>query len=475
MSTSFILDVIAHRPWLIDQAGLELITGIADRTALESPTALAERLGRPLDNSHCTEMVGHTAIIPISGPMFPKANLFTEVSGATSTESVAQDFVQALDDPSVHAIVLDINSPGGAVDGVSELAALIAQSRGMKPVTAYVGNMACSAAYWVASAADSIVVSDTAVLGSIGVVTQYVKRNEPGVSRMDIVSTQSPKKCLDPGTDAGKAEVQATIDALAQVFVETVAQNRGVSVNTVLEKFGQGGVRVGSKAVALGMADRLGSRSDAINAAGTSFQSRSFAAAVTEEEMTISNNPSQATVVAPAAAPEPLTVALVVSRNPEVAEVLRAEGRSEAKAGLEVALAAARTESAGLERARITDINALALPGYEVLAAEAVASGKSASDFAVAQARAQKAQGSKLIAAIQADEAVVAVVGTPPAPASEAKPVKVDLSLPVEDRAKAAWEKDPQIRAEFGELSIYTSYMRANESGRVRILSRSKE
>ena len=197
MSTSFILDVIAHRPWLIDQAGLELITGIADRTALESPTALAERLGRPLDNSHCTEMVGHTAIIPISGPMFPKANLFTEVSGATSTESVAQDFVQALDDPSVHAIVLDINSPGGAVDGVSELAALIAQSRGMKPVTAYVGNMACSAAYWVASAADSIVVSDTAVLGSIGVVTQHVKRNEPGVSRMDIVSTQSPKKCLD--------------------------------------------------------------------------------------------------------------------------------------------------------------------------------------------------------------------------------------------------------------------------------------
>ncbi|WP_300616088.1 S49 family peptidase, partial [Dokdonella sp.] len=253
--------IAASRPWYIQRESLESILAVADRQG--DVEALQTRLGRPLDNTRAVSMRDGVAVIPVTGPIFRYANLFTSISGATSTQELATDIQTALDNPYVRAIVLDFDSPGGEATGISELARLIAGARDRKRIVAYGGGIVASAAYWLASAADEIVIDDTAMLGSIGVVMSYLDTSErdakAGVRRVEIVSSQSPDKRIDPATESGRAKVQATVDALAGLFVDAVAANRDVTVDTVLTDFGQGGVLVGAAAVAAGMADRLGS------------------------------------------------------------------------------------------------------------------------------------------------------------------------------------------------------------------------
>ncbi|KEZ65412.1 hypothetical protein C5I_0136090, partial [Pseudomonas syringae pv. syringae FF5] len=106
------------------------------------------------------------AIIPVVGPVFRYANLFTEISGATSTQVLATDLQSALDDPSIKSIILNIDSPGGVAAGINELADQIHAGRARKRIVAYVGGTGASAAYWLASAASEIVIDETALLGS---------------------------------------------------------------------------------------------------------------------------------------------------------------------------------------------------------------------------------------------------------------------------------------------------------------------
>jgi ClpP class serine protease len=188
---------------------------------------------------------------------------FTQISGAVSTEVLATDIQAAIDNPAVRAIVLDVDSPGGAAAGINELANVIFESRGKKPIVARVGGTGASAAYWLGAAADRLYVDATGLVGSIGVVATFLdssKRDEAsGVRQVEIVSSQSPDKRLDVVTEDGRAKVQATVDSLAQVFIDRVATFRGVTSRHVIENFGRGGLVVGAAAVAAGMADALGS------------------------------------------------------------------------------------------------------------------------------------------------------------------------------------------------------------------------
>lgn len=257
-----ILTRIKAEPWAITQEYMDTILDIAQRENM-NPEAVAQELGRPLDSSYDVEIRDGVAILPVSGPLFRYANLFTALSGASSYQMLARDFKKAVDSPEVHAILLDIDSPGGEANGVSEFADQIFAARGDKPIVAYVGGTGASAAYWIASAADEIVLNDTALVGSIGTVMSVTDTRErdakAGVARYEIVSSQSPYKRVDPATDAGRARYQALVDSLSDVFIERVARYRGVSAETVLKNYGQGDVRVGQAAVGAGMADRIGS------------------------------------------------------------------------------------------------------------------------------------------------------------------------------------------------------------------------
>ncbi|WP_244158842.1 S49 family peptidase [Azotobacter beijerinckii] len=237
---------------------LDALLAIADRQG--NPEALEARLGRPLDNTRAVTLRDGVAVIPITGPIMRYANLFTRISGATSTQELATDLRTALDDPKVKAIVLNIDSPGGEATGINELADMVYAARSRKPIKAYVGGTGASAAYWIASAAGEVVVDDTALLGSIGVVLEVaVRQAEAGQKRYTLVSSNAPNKRPDVETERGRAEIAKTIDALADVFTAKVARNLGVKPEKVAAMGDHGGVRVGAAAVEAGLAHRTGS------------------------------------------------------------------------------------------------------------------------------------------------------------------------------------------------------------------------
>lgn len=257
MNTAF--DIASAQPWLMLPDALNNLLTISER--LGDPAALEARLGHKLDNSRNVVLRNGVAIIPVVGPIFRYANLLTEISGATSTQILATDIRQALDNPAVKAIVLNIDSPGGVASGINELADMIYAGRTQKRIAAYIGGTGASAAYWIASAAHEVVVDDTAMVGSIGVVVEVTVTTDTGKGpkRYEIVSRNAPNKRPDLATEEGRAKVAETVDAMADVFVAKVARNLNATAARVPAMGGHGGLLVGAQAVKSGLAHRLGS------------------------------------------------------------------------------------------------------------------------------------------------------------------------------------------------------------------------
>lgn len=421
-------DLVASMPWAITPEMLGVISDIARRDN-EPIEALEAKLGRPLQNTRTVSVRNGVAIVPVTGPVFRYANLFTRISGATSLDVLAQDFNAALDDPLVSSIVLNIDSPGGQANGIAEFAAMVRNSS--KPVTAYVDGSAASAAYWIAAAAGDVVMSKTALVGSIGAVITVDPKSREG--QLEIVSSQSPNKRPDLTTDAGRAQIQRMIDALAQVFIEDVAAYRGVSVETVLSDFGQGDVFIGAAAVERGMADRIGTLEEVIaELSGGKVKTASPILTKGVEAMNL----------------EELRAA-----HPDLCAALVEEGRN---AGFDAGAAA--------ERQRIQDVEAQALPGHEALIATLKFDGKTSGPEAAVQVLAAERQtADKNLAAIR-DERQKPL---PAAAAPEDAPAAED-SMPLEDRAKAKWEKDATVRAEFGKFETFMAWFKADSEGRVK-------
>lgn len=117
------LELAASQPWLMLPDALDNLLTISDR--MGDPVALATKRGERLEETRRVTMRGNVAVVPVVGPIFRYANLFTEISGATSTQVLATDLQRALDDPKVKSIVLNIDSPGGVASGINELAEMI--------------------------------------------------------------------------------------------------------------------------------------------------------------------------------------------------------------------------------------------------------------------------------------------------------------------------------------------------------------
>lgn len=254
------LDAALNVTWAMEERALETLLDIAARENEVTPEALEAYRAKALANGDRVRARDGVAVIDAVGALFKRANLFTAISGATSYSIMRADLQAALDDPTVRAIMLNIDSPGGEASGSGELSQAIYDARGKKPIVAYVGGRGASAAYWIASAADRVVVDPSAVLGSIGVqVAASVREPKPGEKSYRFVSSQSPNKNPELGTEQAAEQIQTMIDAMAQVFVADVARNRGVATETVLSDFGKGGIFVGQQAIDAGLADSIGS------------------------------------------------------------------------------------------------------------------------------------------------------------------------------------------------------------------------
>lgn len=331
-------ELAASRPWLMLPDALDSLLAIADRQG--DPEALEARLGRPLENTRTVTMRNGVAVIPVVGPIMRYANLFTRISGATSTQELATDIQTALDDSKVKAIILNMDSPGGEANGINELGDLIYAARGKKPIKAYAGGSLASGAYWLASAADEVVVDDTALVGSIGVVVEVALREaREGEKRYTITSRNAPNKRPDLSTEEGRAEVAKTIDALGDVFVAKVARNLGVNAAEVPAKGDHGGLLVGAAAVEAGLAHRLGSL-------------ESLIAELAGPASNTTRKLSMTTVKTTAE----LQAALAAGTDPQTIQIAVAE---------QVDVAAIEAKAVAAERERIAGIQALAQPGFE--------------------------------------------------------------------------------------------------------------
>ncbi|AFC85459.1 S49 family peptidase [Frateuria aurantia] len=353
-------DMAAARPWLMMPQSLERLLAIADRQL--EPQALETRPGDELRNTRTTSVRDGVAIVPVTGPIFRYANLMTRICGATSTQVLATDIQAALDDPSVRAIVLDIDSPGGEANGINELAEMIFAARGQKPIVSYVGGTGASAGYWIASAADEIVADETAVLGSIGVVLEVMLADDaPGKRRLQIVSQNAPNKRPDLKTEEGQAKVGDMINSMARVFEAKVARNRGVALDQVGPMGDHGGVRIGADAVAAGLADRLGSL-------------ESVVAELSQRRPSPFQNTRRSPMGHKVSSTEELQQAISAGVDPATIELIPAAAQDDP---------ALAQQAAAAERARIQGINALARPGFEKEVAAAIESGMPVAEAAL--------------------------------------------------------------------------------------------
>lgn len=253
------LEAAENVVWAMEESALQTLLAIAGREHEVTPEALEAYQAKALAGTNQAQIRDGVAIIAANGPMFKRANIMTAMSGATSYEIMRQDLQAAIDGGKAKAAIVNLDTPGGEASGAGELANYIASLRGTFPVVAYVNGTAASAGYWIASACSEIVVDAQAVLGSIGVQWAMRSREDPkGTTTHTFISSQSPMKNADPGTEEGGAHIQGVVDAMAEVFVGAVAANRGVDTQTVLSDFGRGGILVGQQAVSAGLADRIG-------------------------------------------------------------------------------------------------------------------------------------------------------------------------------------------------------------------------
>lgn len=264
---------LAATPWAITAEALDgLLAAVRGETgaleysdfhgaASEEHRALASMLGPAAPDTRLTRIKGDVGSLTINGPIVPHASLFTEASGLVSIERLTAEFQALEQNPAISTVLLVFDSPGGAVTGVSEFANLVRSSE--KRTLSYVYGYAASAAYWMASAADEIIASNTGLVGSIGVIVS-VRKN--GAKEVEVLrNSQSPKKALDPSTDAGKDETIKILDSLASVFVDTVASNRKTDPENVLKNFGQGAVFGAEVAQKNGMIDQIAYLQDFLN------------------------------------------------------------------------------------------------------------------------------------------------------------------------------------------------------------------
>lgn len=260
MTTSRALQAAIAEPWAITAEGLQLVLSVASRENNVSIEALEAYRAEHVPHAERMTKRGSVAIIEATGPMLRRANFFSAISGATSYDVLRRDLQAALDDQSVKSIILNFDTPGGEVTGVDELSKAIKAATSKKKVVAYVGGTAASAGYWLASQASEIVISETAILGSIGVraALQDTSKKDAEAGNIEFISSKAPGKRIDLSTDEGRARIQRTIDALESVFISTVAMGRGVKDEDVTAKFGGGDVLIGTAAIAAGMADRIG-------------------------------------------------------------------------------------------------------------------------------------------------------------------------------------------------------------------------
>jgi signal peptide peptidase SppA len=265
-SYAHVIRAVFDSPWAILP---EKLNAIAELIMLRASgfafdvNEIAERTAAAQAKRAAVHSSGGTAVIPIYGTVTHRSTPMADTSGMTSVEAIRGAFRSALADERTRSIVFDVDSPGGTVDGVPELAAEIAAARGQKPMTAVANTMMASAAYWLGSAADEVVVTPSALAGSIGVFMVHQDQSAADAAEGRQYTTISAGKYKaetnphQPLTDEARGYLQDMADSLYGMFVSDVARFRGATDTAVRNGYGEGRLVLAGDAVKAGLADRV--------------------------------------------------------------------------------------------------------------------------------------------------------------------------------------------------------------------------
>lgn len=216
------------------------------------------------------------AVLSLFGPIFPRANLMTEMSGAVSITQFTKEFVLAYNNPDVQGIVMEVDSPGGAVTKIGDSAKIIntLSALGKKPVATFASGFLASASYYIGSAVGKgrVFASELSEVGSIGVLLTLSRKADD----IQIVSSNAPMKRPDPATEEGRAALQRRADDLHEIFATDIAGFRGVSVDKVNSSFGKGDVFAGSKAKSMGLIDKVSTIGEVVNMVAREAATKNF-------------------------------------------------------------------------------------------------------------------------------------------------------------------------------------------------------
>lgn len=204
---------------------------------------------------------GSIAVIPVYGTIVQRASQLGLCEGGTSTQEISMALSQALADETVGQILLDIDSPGGSVYGVSELGEEIRAARAQKPVVAIANSLAASAAYWIGCCASEFYMTPGGEVGSIGVwmahqdISKALADEGVNVTLISSGQFKTEGNPFMPLPEDAKTFLQTRTDDYYAAFTGAVAKGRNVPIAQVRDGMGQGRVLGADAALAQNMVD----------------------------------------------------------------------------------------------------------------------------------------------------------------------------------------------------------------------------
>ena len=215
---------------------------------------------------------GSVAVLPLYGLILYRGSAMDELSGGggASVQKFTQQFRQALNDPNVQAIVLDIDSPGGTVEGVDELASEIRAGRAKKKIVGVSNCLCASAAYYLASACTEVWASPSSLTGSVGVYCSheddsgYLEKAGVKVTMISFGENKTAGNPYEALSDGARSDMQEMVDTFGDMFEKAVSKGRAITQAKVHGTFGQGKVFTAQAAKSIGMVDKIGTLDDVL-------------------------------------------------------------------------------------------------------------------------------------------------------------------------------------------------------------------
>ena len=253
------------------------------------------------DSNRSYQIVDGIAIIPIDGSLVHKFGYVKPMSGMTGYDGIMYRLTEAIHDPEVKAVMLDMNTPGGMVAGCFDLADKIAEFRQIKPIWSLGYDMHCSAGQMIASACSRRLITQTGVAGSVGVILAHTNvekmLQEQGVE-ITLITAGAHKADGNP-YEALPADVrekwQQDLEAHRHTFATKAAGYMGVSVEQVLNT--EADTYTGQAAVDVGFANEVVNGLDAVQIMSEHFQKETktfdMGASMAKDNLTADSTDSQ--------------------------------------------------------------------------------------------------------------------------------------------------------------------------------------